>query len=190
MASNPIQRKWTVEEYLALEESTQTRYEYINGEVFAMTGGTDNHSLIKVNCVYSLRGKTIGTGCKVFDSDMKVKVDKDNQVYPDFSIACGELQYDDKKRTQLTNPILVGEVTSESSAKYDKSLKADIYRTLDSLKYYVIVDQNKIHVQLYSLQDNGWLLQDYKSLSDVITFDAIGIEWTVGAIYLEIDFDD
>jgi len=192
MASDPLQRKWTIEEYLALEESTQSRYEYVNGEVFAMTGGTDNHSTIKVNCVTTLniKRRTSGKSCRIFDSDMKVKVDEDNQVYPDFSVVCGERKFDDKKRTQLTNPILVGEVTSDSSAKYDKSLKADIYRMLDSLRYYVVIDQNKVHVQVWSLQDNGWLLQDFKSRDDVIMFDALNISLQVADMYDDIDFDE
>ena len=189
MASNPISRKWTVEEYLAYEGDMQFRYEYIDGEIYAMSGGTSNHSLIKVNCVTEFNIKTRDKSCRVYDSDMKVKVSDTKFVYPDFSVVCGERKFDDEKRSILTNPTLVAEVISDSSEKYDKVTKSEFYRSLPSLKYYLIIDQDRIHVQLYTLQANGWLLQEFTGENKIIALEHIDVKLPLREIYRDIEFD-
>lgn len=115
----------TVEEYLAYEKETGIKHEYIDGEIFAMSGGTDRHSQIKANCIvevgYQLRKNT----CILYDSDMKVKVSESKYVYPDFSIVCEKAIFADDAHTMLINPTLVAEVTSDSSKSYDKIQKAN-----------------------------------------------------------------
>ena len=189
MASNPL-LKWTVEQYLAYEEESSIKHEYIDGEIYAMSGGTGNHSLIKVNCVFSLRGKTLDSPCRVYDSDMKIKISDTKFVYPDFSVVCGDVQYADDKDTQLINPTLVAEVISDSSEKYDKVTKSEFYRSLPSLKYYLIIDQNRIHVQLYTLQDNGWLLQEFTGENKIIALEHIDVKLPLREIYRDIEFGE
>lgn len=191
MASNPTyQHKWTVEEYLAYEEEAGIRHEYIDGEIYAMTGGTPDHSGIAANGVGELRSQLRGKPCRVFTSDLKVKVSEIKYLYPDFSVICGDIQYADEKKVMVTNPILVAEVISDASEKYDKITKNEYYRSLPSLNYHLIIDQNRVHVQLYTLQDNGWLLQEFTQREQSIPLDAIDVTLSVDELYLDVEFDD
>jgi len=191
MASNPTyQHKWTVEEYLNYESESEIRYEYIDGEISAMAGGTENHSKIGLNGASALLIHTRGKPCRPHASDMKVKVSEKKYLYPDFSVVCGEAQFADEKHTLLTNPILVAEVISDSSEKYDKITKNEYYRSLSSLHYYLIIDQHRVHVQLYTLQDNGWLLQEYTRREQSIPLDVIDVTLSVDELYLDVVFDN
>ncbi len=179
------QKYWTVEEYLAFEQESDVKYEYIDGEIFAMSGGTDNHSSIAVNCVVELGVQLRGKKCRVFNSDMKVKISDIKYVYPDFTVVCGKTEFSDEKRMMLTNPTLVAEV-SGSSMNYDKGLKADYYRSLPSVQAYIVIAQDNIAVQLYTRQDNGWLLSEYTDLESIIPLDAIGCELPLSEVYRDI----
>lgn len=191
MANNPTyQHKWTLEEYLAYEEESGIRHEYIDGEIYAMTGGTPDHSGIAANGVGELRSQLRGKPCRVFTSDLKVKVSEIKYLYPDFSVICGDIQYADEKQIMVTNPILVAEVISDTSEKHDKITKNEYYRSLPSLNYYLIIDQNRVHVQVYTLQDNGWLLQEYTRRDQSIPLDAIDVMLSVDELYLDVEFDD
>jgi Uma2 family endonuclease len=191
MASNPnYQHKWTVEDYLTYEEESEIRYEYIDGEIYAMTGGTENHSKIGLNGASALLIHTRGKPCRPHASDMKVKVSEIKYLYPDFSVVCGEAQFADEKHTLLTNPILVAEVISDSSEKYDKITKNEYYRSIPSLNYYLIIDQSRVHVQLYTLQDRGWLLQEFTQREQLIPLDVIDVTLSVDELYLDVEFDE
>lgn len=186
MAMNPIPRKWTIDEYLAYEEETGIKHEYLDGEIYAMSGGTGNHSFISVNCITSMRTKTRNTSCRVHRGEMKVKISESKYVYPDFSVVCGELVYSDEKRTQLVNPTLVGEVTSDST----KIIKNEFYCSLPSLKYYIIIDQKRVHVQVYIANEGGWLLQEFVNFNDIISLPALQIDLPVNDIYEDIRFEE
>lgn len=189
MVSNPIQRKWTVAEYLQYELDTDTRYEYVDGEIYAMSGGTDKHSLIKVNTSGELFQRLKGKSCRLYDSDMRVKISDIKYLYPDFSVVCGQPEYADDNHTMLTNPTLIAEVTSPSSEDYDKGTKFDFYQELASLKGYLVIDQSQVSTRLYTQQENGWLLQDFKQRDLLIPLDMIGCELALSDIYLDIIFD-
>jgi len=191
MATNPnYPHKWTVEEYLAYEEESGIRHEYIDGEIYAMTGGTPDHSGIAANGVGELRSQLRGKPCRVFTSDLKVKVSEIKYLYPDFSVICGDIQFADEKQIMVTNPILVAEVVSDSSEKYDKITENEYYRSLSSLVYYLIIDQSRVHIQLYTLQDKGWLLQEFTRREQLITLDVIDVTLSVDEIYLDVEFGD
>ena len=125
MASNHINHKWTVEEYLAFEQTSEIKHEYIDGEIYAMSGGTENHALIMMAISGFLYQKLSGTSCRGYPSEMRVKISDTKYVYPDLSVVCGESIFADEKRTMLTNPTLVVEVTSPSSRSYDMTQKAE-----------------------------------------------------------------
>jgi len=120
MATNPVPRKWTVEEYLAYEEETGIKHEYIDGEIYAMSGGTENHSLITMNTTFAVQSQLRGSSCRVHSSDMRIKISDLRYFFPEFSVVCGKAEFDDEKRTMLTNPTLVCEVLSPSSQDNDR----------------------------------------------------------------------
>lgn len=189
MVTNPISDDYTVEEYLAQEEQDHIRYEYVDGEIFAMSGGTGNHSRITMNTATEINTQLRNTNCYVNSSDLRVKISETKYVYPDFSIVCGESEFADDNHTMLTNPILVAEVLSPSTEGYDRGLKYEFYRSLSSLKAYLLIDQSRIHVELYTLQENGWLFQEFKSLDDKIQLVMIDSTLPLSEIYRGINFD-
>lgn len=189
MASNPIPHKWTVEAYLAYEQETDMRYEYIDGEIYAMAGGTENHSLITANALTEVGYQLRGSACRAYTSDMRAKISDIKYVYPDFSVVCGEAEFADDNHTMLINPIMSVEVMSPSSANYDKGLKGDFYRSLSSLKAYLLLDQNRIFAQLYTLQDTGWLLQQFDQAEMTIPLKAIHCTLPLTEVYRNIVFE-
>jgi len=188
MVANPLSNHYTVEEYLAQEELDRIRYEYIDGEIFAMASGTDNHSGVITNCLIEIGLQLRGSQCRVRSSDLRVKISETKYVYPDFSVVCGESEFADDNHTMLTNPILVAEVLSPSSEGYDRGLKYEFYRGLSSLKAYLLIDQSRAHVELYTLQENGWLFQEFKSLDDKIKIGVIDCDLPLSEIYRGISF--
>lgn len=191
MATERTEKFWTVEEYLAYEQETGIKHEYIDGEIFAMSGGTDNHSEIAVNCTIELSVPLRGrAGCRRFNSDMKVKISERKYVYPDFSIVCGKAEFSDDAHAMLTNPTLVAEVTSDSSKSYDKIKKAEFYRSLTSLQIYLIIDQDRPHAELYVRQEKVWIFQEFNSLEDVIPLDVIGCTLPMSEVYRDIELDN
>lgn len=187
--SNPIPYRWTIEKYLDYEEQTGIRHEYIDGEIYAMSGGTGNHSRIMMNAATEINIQLRKSNCYVNSSDMRVKISETKYVYPDFNVVCGDAEFADDNRTMLTNPILVADVLSPSSAAYDTGLKSELYCSLPSLNAYLLIDQQRIFVQLYTLQEDGWLLQEFKSLDDEIQLGTIDCTLPLSEIYRGIVFD-
>jgi Uma2 family endonuclease len=189
MAMNPVNRLWTFEEYLAYEDETGIKHEFINGEIYAMTGGTFEHGQIANNVGAELRAQVRKTDCRAVNSDVKIKISDEIFVYPDVTVVCGEAKFADTKRTLLTNPTLVVEVLSDSSKNYDKGAKADYYLGLPSLKAYLILEQKRAHTTLYTRHEAGWLRREFKGMGAVVPLEAIGCNLVLSEAYLNIDFE-
>jgi Uma2 family endonuclease len=190
MATNPVKRKWTVEEYLDYELETGIKHEYLDGEIYAMSGGTDKHSRIKFNLGVELgqqlkKSKT----CRGYDSDMRVKINDSTYVYRDMTVVCGEARFSDDAHTMLLNPTLVVEVFSESSENYDKGQKGDYYQSLPSVQAYLLLAQDKAHAQLYTRHEAGWLKREFSGLDAVVPLESIGCTLALSEAYLNIEFE-
>jgi Uma2 family endonuclease len=191
MATNPVKHKWTVEEYLAYERETGSRYEYLDGEIYAMTGGNEKHSIIKYNVSGELRAQLRKAGnCQGYDSDMRIKITDLRYVYPDMSVVCDEAIFADENHTMLTNPNLIVEVLSDSSANYDRGEKANYYRSLPSVQSYLLLEQDRAFAQLYTRHEIGWLLREFEGLEAVVPLDSIGCTLALSEAYLNINWND
>lgn len=155
-----IQQAATREEYLAFEEGTELKHEFIDGEVFAMSGGTFAHSLIKTNLIGVAR-PLISSGCLLLDSDMRVKVSDRAYVYPDSSLVCGTPVFEDEKRLSLLNPRVIFEVLSPSSEAWDRGGKFHLYQTIESLEAYVLLSQAQARVEAFFRGDQAWTYRAY-----------------------------
>jgi Uma2 family endonuclease len=151
------------EEYLAFERSSEMRHEYADGEIFAMSGGTAEHSLVAGNVIRELGNAVGDRGCRVFTSDMRIKIAaRSHYVYPDASVVCERPVFEDEKRDTLLNPLLVIEVLSESSEAYDRGDKFRQYQTIPSVREYVLLSQTEPWIEVFTRQaDGGWLLRSY-----------------------------
>ena len=176
-------RRLTVEQYLALEAESEVKHEYIDGEIFAMTGGSANHSAIIAYTIAALINQLDETECVVRASDMRVKINELRYVYPDISVVCGESSYGDDNETTLLNPTLIVEVTSPSSMAYDHVSKVEFYGALASVQAYLILDQQRVFAELYSRAASGWHLQQFSDLADVIPLDPLNCSLPLAQVY-------
>jgi len=182
------QQFFTIEEYFVLEEQADHRSEYYGGEVFAMAGGTANHNRIARNSVIALGSALAGKPCEVFVSDMRVWVKRVKlYTYPDVMVICGGIDFAPKRKDTVTNPVVLFEVLSPSTEGYDRGKKFEFYRTLLSLKEYVLVDQERVHIEHYRLLDNRqWVLTVLDDAAERLALDSIGVELSLAAIYEQV----
>lgn len=184
------QNRMSVEDYLKLEKETGIRYEYIDGEVYAMSGGTARHSRIITNFGGFLFPQLRPSNCYLYDSNMKVQINLRRYVYPDLTVVCGKSLFADKNETLLTNPTLVMEVVSPSSEARDFFIKLELYRSVASVQTYVIVEQDRPHITLYTRQGETWILQDIRGLEATLPLEAIGAKLKLADIYDSLTFED
>jgi Uma2 family endonuclease len=164
MSRIPLQpRTYTVEEYFQIDEAAETRHEYIDGQIFDMAGGTDEHSQITVNLITELRTRLRGKPCQPRDGNLRVRYGRKTRYgYPDALIVCGKPQFDPSARsnTTLLNPTVLFEVLSKSTASYDRGEKFGYYRDIDSLREYVLIAQDRASVQVYRRSASGsWAIE-------------------------------
>ncbi len=177
----------THEQYFALEEKSEIRHEYYQGEIFAFAGGSYNHAKIISNII---RSCTLDENCSMFSSDLRVWVkSSDLFTYPDILIICGQPQFYKNRDDTVTNPLLIGEVLSESTKNYDRGEKFLFYRQLPSLKHYLLIDQYSIHVEYFKLGADGhWVLSEYSNLEDQIDITNPDFSISLKEIYRGIEF--
>lgn len=168
-------------EYCAFEHEASRKHEYIAGEVFAMTGGTLEHSRLAVQISHLLVNALAGASCRVLSSDARVRIEAvDVDVYPDLSVVCGEPEISEHA---LLNPSLVVEVLSRSTEGYDRGLKAFHYRRIPSLQAYLLVAQDRAHLELQVRQgDEQWGLVE-AGPGQRLRIAPLGVELEVDAIY-------
>jgi Uma2 family endonuclease len=179
--------KLTPTEYLEWEEHQELRYEYIDGEIYAMTGGTLNHSEIGGNFYYLLKTHLGGSGCRVLNSDAKVQIAESNDyVYPDVSVTCDER---DRSATKfISHPCTIVEVLSPSTKAYDRWEKFNLYRRSDVLQDYVLVDTDRVEIALYSKNDRGkWEITRYIA-GDIVELKSINLIFSIEQIFEGIVF--
>jgi Uma2 family endonuclease len=180
--------RFTPEEYFAWEEQQQCRHEYIDGEIYAMTGGTLNHSEIAMNFGFLLKAHLRGSGCRVLNSDARVNIVRSTDyVYPDVSVTCDER---DKTTSQfITHPCLIVEVLSPSTEAYDRGNKFRMYRCNPSLRDYVLVNANEMAVEIYHQdQDTKWDILNYQT-GDLVELKSVNLTVSIEQIYEDIVFD-
>lgn len=179
----------TVEEYLAFEEKSRVRHEYMDGEVFAMAGGKRNHSLLASNIGTELAVQLRNRNCEVHFGDFRVRADRTQYVYPDVTVVCGDVRLVPNIFDTLENPSVICEVLSKSTETRDRGDKSSAYRRLKSLTDYILVSQNKMKVEHYIRQpDNSWKICEYTESHEKIVFESIGSELTLAEIYRRVEF--
>lgn len=177
----------SAQEYLEFERSSEQKHEYADGEIFAMSGGTLEHSLTATNIGGELRNALGDRPCRVLNSDMRIRIpERGRYVYPDSAVFCGRPEFEDAARDTLLNPILVVEVLSDSSEAYDRGDKFAQYRTLPSMKEYVLASQKEARIEVFTRQaDEGWVLRVYGA-GETAKLASLGCELAVDRAYLGV----
>lgn len=181
--------KLTPAEYFAWEEHQLCRHEYINGEVYAMSGGTQNHSRVALKFAALLDNHLTDGICRVFNSDCRVNlVETNDYTYPDASVSCDR---QDKTTAQyITYPCLIVEVLSDSTEAYDRGNKFFRYRQNPQLQDYVLVSSQEIAIDLYRKGINGqWEIVNYRA-GDVVELQSVNLSFPIEQIYRGINFSE
>ena len=177
MMSAVAQSMYTEEDYLRMEEKASYKSEYFRGEIFMMAGGTPNHNRVKENLSVEI-GITLKSkrSCRSYSSDQRIHIPENSlYTYPDVVVVCGPNQYSAQNSNTITNPSVVIEVISQGSGSYDRGDKFRLYRDIESLQEYILVNSLNVGVEIYRrTEDNHWLLaQDAYKLTDSVTIQSI-----------------
>jgi Uma2 family endonuclease len=180
----------TPDEYLAAERLSDYRSEYLDGGVYPMTGASANHSRIVLNVSTQLNNQLGDRPCDVFPIDMKVRLPGSNKFfYPDVVVVCGELQYHDERKDIISNPDLVVEVLSPSTEASDRGAKFKAYQTIESLKEYVLVSQDKPLVEQFVRNGDGkWTYMAAEGLESSLALPSIECTLSLSAVYKRVEF--
>jgi Uma2 family endonuclease len=184
MALPQTQRHISPEEYLQGELESEVKHQLIDGEAYAMAGASENHNLLSGNIFSELKTNLKGTPCRTFMSDMKLRV-ADDFFYPDVMVVCNEDNVDTYYKTA---PTIIIEVLSKTTRKFDQTLKRLRCQNIPSLQEYVLIEQDKGEIQLFSRAHNWQSFYYY--LGDQISFASLGISIAVEDIYERVDNED
>lgn len=175
----------TLAEFLAWDETQAEKAEFFAGEIFMMSGATNEHNLVAVNVLTSLRQRVRGGPCLVYNSDTKVLIESEESgFYPDIAVSCDPR--DRSSRLGLRHPKLIVEVLSPSTRDFDSTEKRQIYQTLDSLQEYLLIDTERRFVELYRRQAAGWSYFAFGP-TDSVRLESVDLALTMDEIYEDVE---
>jgi Uma2 family endonuclease len=190
-AANP-EKRYTLEEYLELDRTSEERFEFWNGEVFCMSGGSEAHVEIESNLIAFLKPQLRDRGCRVFPAEMRIKVPSAPPYrYADFSALCGKAEFEEIGGVDaLVNPTLIIEVLSDSTEAYDRVDKFSHYKSTQTFREYLLVAQHRPHVtHLFKDEDGKWIHSEANDLEASVRLQSLDFELPMGEIYRDVTFD-
>lgn len=177
--------------YLECERESSIKHEYYAGEIFAMSGASEQHNVIASNVNASLYTQLRGRGCRIYPSDMRIKIPQTGlYTYPDITIMCGKPAFTDAvKRDTLVNPTIIIEILSPSTERYDRGTKFQHYRTIETLQEYILIAQDKHHVERYTRYDTDkWILTEAIGITSAVTLSSINVTLSLADVYEQVEF--
>lgn len=185
--------KYTLEEYLELDHNSEEKIEYYDGNIFTLAGASEIHNQIQFNAILVLGNKLRGKGCRIFPSDMRVKVPAYLPYrYPDLSALCGEVEIERLGRQELlVNPQLIVEILSDTTAEFDRGYKFTFYKSIESFTEYILIAQDRPHVsQFVKLGENDWRNHEYNALEDTFYLTSLDCELNLSELYENVEFPE
>ncbi len=180
---------FTPAQYLELEEAAEFKSEYRDEEIVPMTGGTTNHNKIAGNFCANLNFALRGQDYDIYMSDVRLWIPSYRvYTYPDIMVIQGEPIYEGTGTTTVTNPLLIGEVLSQSTRHYDSSEKFRYYRSLGTFREYILLDQYSYYVQKYTKKPPEWILKEYQGDDAILTLDSLDFSISFEDIYQRVYF--
>jgi len=174
---------YSVAEYFEHEAASQTRYEYLDGEIVPVAGASRVHNLLVMNCSASLHAQLRQRQCVVYAMDMRVRVSQTRYIYPDVAVVCGTQELDATPLDTLVNPTVTIEVLSASTEEDDLTAKARMFRAMPSIQEYVFISQHEVYIEHYRRNQGGWFLQEYNRLEDTLILNSIDCSLSLSDIY-------
>lgn len=183
--------RFSAAEYFALEESAEHRNEFYQGEITAISSGSINHNRVAGNLAVELVAALRGKPCEPFIADLRLLV-KQHQfyTYPDLMVVCGDLEFVHGRNDTITNPVLIIEVLSPSTEAYDRGKKFEFYRSIEGFQEYVLVDQQRMHIERYRPLGLGrWEMTTLDETNEILSLTSVGIDLTLASIYERVDVE-
>jgi Uma2 family endonuclease len=180
----------TETEYLEFERAAEFKHEFFDGAVFAMAGGTPEHSLIATNLAAEFRNRLKAHPCVPYDADLRIKVEATGLfTYPDLSVICGPLQFATGTKDTVVNPTVLVEVLSDSTEAYDRGKKFENYRQISTLRDYLLVSQTAPRIEQFMRQPDGrWLFHEAAGLEATLDIPSLRIVLSLAEIFARVEF--
>jgi Uma2 family endonuclease len=188
---NKEQRYYSPQEYLELETAAESKSEYYKGKIIPIAGITPNHNQIAGNFSSALNFAFKGQPAQVFMSDLRLWIPQTRLfTYPDVMVVSGELEYAEGRKDTITNPVAIAEVLSDSTEDYDRGKKFKLYRSIPSLREYILIAQSEMQVEQFSqTDDNKWILSEYEGENAVLTLTSLPFQIALPDIYDKVEFE-
>jgi Uma2 family endonuclease len=179
------------EEYLQMERASQEKHEYFKGEVSLIGGIGESHSIVVGSTLAALYVQLRKRPCQIYTSDMRVRIPaKGLYTYPDISVVCGTPEFEDDGLDTLVNPTIIIEVLSSSTEQYDRGKKFQHYRTVASLKEYILIAHDNVRIEHFARQGDQWILADAKTIDSVLSLPSIECTLSLSDVYKKVNFGD
>ena len=184
-------QKFSIEEYLEMENASIEKHEYYKGEIFAMSGAKVPHNTISKNLLGTLFAKLKGKKCQPYGSDVRIHIESNTLfTYPDISIICGDIITLNNDDYNVLNPTVIIEILSKSTRNYDRGEKFKLYRDITTLKEYILVDSESIHIEVFRLNEtHHWELEEYSTITDHLSIKAIEETVSISEIYEGVNIE-
>ncbi|MBX3191919.1 MAG: Uma2 family endonuclease [Labilithrix sp.] len=184
MVASRSHHRYTLEDYLGVEEMSRVRHEYLDGQIFAMAGGTPEHAALSAAIVVLLGSRLRGKPCRPYSGDLRVRVLATGlATYPDAAVICGEVERDPSSSTHAVNPAVLVEVLSPSTEDYDRGEKREHYARIESLREYVLVAQDRRRVEVFHrTESSSWAHSVFEAGADV-ELPSLGLTFSVDELY-------
>ena len=188
----PEKQYITPEQYLESERLALEKHEFYLGEIFAMSGASFRHNQIFKNTYGNLFNKLKGKPCQPYGSDLRIHIPNNSlYTYPDISIICGKPEMTDTVKDTITNPSVIIEILSKSTYDYDKGQKFTLYRDIDSLREYILIDSMSFRVEHYfKNEDSSWTLKDYRTIDAKLNIETISADLLLSDVYVDVFVDE
>ncbi len=186
----PILKYYSEKDYLDFERSAQERHEYYRGEIFPMSGASFEHNVIEDNLRLVIGNHLKGKSCRSFGSNLRIHIPINSlYTYPDILIICDQPKFQDQHFDTVLNPMVLIEILSPSTANYDRGAKFDLYREIESLKEYILVDSTSYHCVHYSRNiDNTWVLSEMKNVNEYLPIISVDLKIALSEVYAGVFF--
>jgi Uma2 family endonuclease len=187
-----VERCYTLDDYFGIEEMSEIKHEYYDGEIFVMVGESFNHNRITINLASSLNAALRDQPCEAFTRDMRVTTPSGLYTYPDVMVVCGVVEMIADRPDTLTNPTVIIEVLSESTKKYDRGQKFTLYESIETLRDYILIEQDRIHIDHFHLLSDDasdqWVKRSRTKLEESLELPSIQFQIPLSEIYRRVDF--
>ena len=191
MAAIPAIQYMTIDEYLAMEDASTEKHEFIGGQVYAIAGASFAHNQIAANSLIDIGSFLRDKQCRIYGSDLKIHVKTESGfVYPDLSIVCNGPQFLEDRKDIVTNPSVIIEVLSPDTYDHDHGKKFMLYRQLPSLREYILISSMAMGVEKFVRNDSAsWMLTECYKTEDVLSIESISYQTTLAALYRDVIFE-